>query len=63
MADSEHLRSQAARLLAMAMKAYENGQIEWAADALILRAMQYLDEADTLDRRRGLDVASGSCGE
>jgi len=60
MADSEHLRSQAARLLAMAMKAYENGQIEWA-DALILRAMQYLDEADTLDRRRGLDVASGSC--
>jgi hypothetical protein len=54
---SEHLRSQAARLLALAMKAYENGEVG-LADALITHAMQYLDEADTLDRRRGLDVGS-----
>lgn len=58
MADSEHLRSQAARLLATGMKAYENGHIG-LADALIARAMEYLEEADALDRRRGLDVGSG----
>jgi hypothetical protein len=39
------------------MKAYENGQVG-SADVLISRAMQYLDEANTLDRRRGLDVGS-----
>ncbi|HEY7296985.1 MAG TPA: hypothetical protein VH684_03530 [Xanthobacteraceae bacterium] len=60
MTDPGHLRSQAARLLATAMKAYENGHIGWA-DVLIVRAMQYLDEADALDRRRGLDVAPRKC--
>jgi hypothetical protein len=62
MADSEHLRSRAAQLLAMAMKAYENGHIG-SANVLIARAMQQLDEADTLDRRRGLDVGSGGSGK
>jgi hypothetical protein len=57
MAGSEQLRSQAARLLATATKAYENGNIG-LADALITRAMEYLDQADALDRRRGLDVGS-----
>ena len=61
MADSEHLRSQAARLLAMGMKAYENGHIGMA-DALITRAMEYLEQADCLDRRRGLDVGSEEPG-
>jgi hypothetical protein len=61
MADSEHLRSQAARLLAMGMKAYENGHIG-LADALITRAMEYLEQADALDRRRGLDVGSEEPG-
>ena len=61
MVDSEHLRSQAARLLAMGMKAYENGHIGMA-DALITRAMQYLEQADALDRRRGLDVGSEEPG-
>jgi hypothetical protein len=55
MVDSENLRSRAARLLAAAMKAYENGNID-LTDNLITRATQYLEEADTLDRRRGLDV-------
>ena len=57
MPERKHLRSQAARLLAAAMKAYENGQVG-SADVLISRAMQYLDAANTLDRRRGLDVGS-----
>ena len=60
MADSERLRSQAARLLAAAMKVYENRHVG-SADALIARAMEYLDEADTLDRRCGLDVGSRDC--
>ena len=55
MPDLEHLRSHVARLRAEAMKAYENGNID-LADGLITCAMQYLEEADTLDRRRGLDV-------
>jgi hypothetical protein len=57
MPDVEHLRSHAARLRAEAMNAYENGNID-LADGLITRAMQYREEADTLDRRRGLDVPS-----
>jgi hypothetical protein len=57
MADLEHLRSEAARLLAAATKAYENGHVG-SSDVLIARAMQYLDGANTLDRRRGLDVGS-----
>jgi hypothetical protein len=57
MADSDHLRAQAARLLALAMKAYESGEVG-LANVLIAGAMQYLDGPDTLDHRRGLDVGS-----
>ena len=45
-ADSEHLRSRAAQLLVVAMKAYESGEVG-LADVLITHAMEYLDEART----------------
>jgi hypothetical protein len=45
----------------MGMKAYENGHV-CLADALTTRAMEYLDQADALDRRRGLDVGSEEPG-
>jgi hypothetical protein len=45
----------------MGMKAYEKGHIGMA-DALITRAMEYLEQADALDRRRGLDVGSEEPG-
>jgi hypothetical protein len=57
MAGAEDLRSQAARLRAAAMKAYENGEVD-SADILIARAMQCLDEADSLDRRRRVGLGA-----
>ena len=44
MADAERLRSHAARLLAMALKAHENGDHDFA-EVLVARAMQYIDDA------------------
>ena len=44
MADAERLRSHAARLLAMALKAHENGDHDFA-ELLTARAMHYIDDA------------------
>jgi hypothetical protein len=44
MADTERLRSSAARLLAMAIKAQENGD-QGFAEVLTVRALQHLDDA------------------
>jgi hypothetical protein len=61
-ADSEHLRSRAAQLLVVAMKAYEGGEVG-LADVLIAHAMQYLDEVNALGRRRRRDLGSRGCPE
>jgi hypothetical protein len=44
MAGAEHLRSHAAHLLAMALKAHENGDHDFA-ELLTARAMHYIDDA------------------
>ena len=44
MASAEHSRSRATQLLAMAIKAHENGDHDFA-EVLTARAMQYMDDA------------------
>jgi hypothetical protein len=44
MADAERFRSHAAHLLAMALKAHENGDHDFA-ELLTARAMHYIDDA------------------
>jgi HEPN domain-containing protein len=51
MSEAEELRQRAESLLAMALKAREQGQYDYA-DTLVAEAAQFISDADALEARR-----------
>lgn len=57
MSEAEYLRERAARLLAMALKSRDEGDVD-RADLLVSRANSYVERAEILEKAAGVDHSS-----